>query len=1032
MKTLPASSSLGFLMPPTLRTVCVQAIAALPLPPRSRMLVVVPQKADLNSYQKTLQTILPDKMIVTSTDLRERGGHSQQADILIGTVHQSLTWLLQQRINPERVIIVAPEKAIRAYQRVQHNVIPLYEALFLRLALRQKYWRQVMLISQEPLLMLRAYDIGLIQEYFEHPEAEFNYDVNDELIPLSDDDLDGLLLTLLWWKHWTATKVYRLLQRGASQGGLLLKQAPSREKIIERLQHLQTQFESSLVVQACSPATHWTTTLQGRALLVWGFVSTQTQALEGILQEEESSASQLLQLFRTLLGPRKNPAPLQKLLEWVSTHPADEPLPGSLTKGMSQFSYPIRYLTRFYAHRLNVRSHQLLQRLTKVLQKIEQDGQDAPRAAEPKRKGIFETRHKRPPQISFKDVLKLVNRVGTPLSVSMVAEKLACPRWVARYWLEKLSTCQKASLEKRIVTDGTRRCAYYAKQFPLRFETQCRQCHWFARTHCALWRTLRGLAPKKLPKPYRKRAWALHPGSIACEECHPTVVTRTVHYHHFQRKQGQVCGRDSQGHPKTKLACMSCRKPLPLLHEGTERCGHCGTAYRLGRDQDENIVVLISPDLDHLLVEAIQRWIGLAGFQRQTTFQGIRYFSIYPEDQVSLDSNVLMIGRAASQVSFKVQQLSFLRLHCDLPQTITSALEQAKVKLYRLSDRQAETATLPLLAAVLAFGRRSQAFNRRLGENNLIARALLWHRQLPTHQQGYSHFLNAWARLTTETDRELVTAYEGQAAAPLWTEIHQLARHQGFFTQARVPERYVVDRGDRPAFGSCAYSSFHALVNGLFAAGYRACRQLAEAAGLGSPGSAGLLHYRESKSLLDTLGLQLDLADILKPLFLNELLDRIKTKALSPQAAWFFHGRRCERIYYLPYRTKLLVQECVEAVLDSSVTMNGEVLPLRDAYLAFLRTFRQTLLEVYREAMLQPYLFRGTLFTGVGLATLPETHPELLTDPQALAEYHQLWREVQQRARQCAEQRLAPLILASNAEENTRIQEILGVLEIPL
>ncbi|MFQ5980109.1 MAG: hypothetical protein ACE5OZ_18400 [Candidatus Heimdallarchaeota archaeon] len=103
LKTLPASSSLGFLMPPTMRKVCVQAIATLPLPPRSRILVVVPQKADLKPYQEALQTILPDKIILTSTDLRERGGHSQQADILIGTVHQSLTGLLQQRINPERV-----------------------------------------------------------------------------------------------------------------------------------------------------------------------------------------------------------------------------------------------------------------------------------------------------------------------------------------------------------------------------------------------------------------------------------------------------------------------------------------------------------------------------------------------------------------------------------------------------------------------------------------------------------------------------------------------------------------------------------------------------------------------------------------------------------------------------------------------------------------------------------------------------------------------------------------------------------------
>ncbi|MFQ5981424.1 MAG: hypothetical protein ACE5OZ_25050, partial [Candidatus Heimdallarchaeota archaeon] len=283
------------------------------------MLVVVPQKADLKPYQEALQEILPDKMIMTSSDLRARQAHSQQADVLIGTVHQSLTWLLRQRINPERVIIVAPEKALCAYQRVQRNVIPRYEALFLRLALRQKYWRQVMLISQKPFLMLRAYDIRLIQEYFEHPEAEFNYDVNDELLPLSDDDLDGFILTLLWWKHWTATKVYRLLQRGAYQGGLLLKQAPSREKIIERLESLQGQFEIPLVVQARSPATHWTTTFRGRELLVWGFVSSQTKALEGILQEEESSARQLLQLFRTLMGPRTNPAPLQKLLEWVNT-----------------------------------------------------------------------------------------------------------------------------------------------------------------------------------------------------------------------------------------------------------------------------------------------------------------------------------------------------------------------------------------------------------------------------------------------------------------------------------------------------------------------------------------------------------------------------------------------------------------------------------------------------------------------------------------------------------------------------------------
>jgi hypothetical protein len=82
--------------------------------------------------------------------------------------------------------------------------------------------------------------------------------------------------------------------------------------------------------------------------------------------------------------------------------------------------------------------------------------------------------------------------------------------------------------------------------------------------------------------------------------------------------------------------------------------------------------------------------------------------------------------------------------------------------------------------------------------------------------------------------------------------------------------------------------------------------------------------------------------------------------------------------------------------------------------------------------MLQPYLFRGEHISGVGLAALPETHLDLLTDPQALHEFQQLWRKVQQRARQCAEQHLAPLILARNATEEAVIQEILEVLEIAL
>jgi hypothetical protein len=80
--------------------------------------------------------------------------------------------------------------------------------------------------------------------------------------------------------------------------------------------------------------------------------------------------------------------------------------------------------------------------------------------------------------------------------------------------------------------------------------------------------------------------------------------------------------------------------------------------------------------------------------------------------------------------------------------------------------------------------------------------------------------------------------------------------------------------------------------------------------------------------------------------------------------------------------------------------------------------------------MLQPYLFRGEYFSGVGLAELPETHPELLTGSQAVHEFQQLWRKVQHRARQCAEEQLAPLILASNAEEKAIIQDILRVFEI--
>jgi hypothetical protein len=46
------------------------------------------------------------------------------------------------------------------------------------------------------------------------------------------------------------------------------------------------------------------------------------------------------------------------------------------------------------------------------------------------------------------------------------------------------------------------------------------------------------------------------------------------------------------------------------------------------------------------------------------------------------------------------------------------------------------------------------------------------------------------------------------------------------------------------------------------------------------------------------------------------------------------------------------------------------------------------------------------------------------------AEFQQLWRKVQHHARQCAEEQLAPLILASNAEEKAIIQDILGVLDI--
>lgn len=1030
LKTLPASSSLGFLMPAPLSKVCVQATATLSLPPRSRMLIVVPQRADLKPYQEALHDILPDKLILTRVNLRERGGHPRQADILIGTIHHALIWLLRQHINPERVIIVAPEAAFRAYQQVQRSAIPSYEALFLRLAIRQKYWRQLILISQEPLLILRSYDSGLIQEYFEYPEAEFNYDVNDALRPLSDDGLDGLLLTLLWRKHWTPTKLHRQLQRGAHQGGLLLKQTPSRERIIKCLERLQRQFEVSLVVQARAPATQWTTTRRGQALLAWGFGSTQTQALEDLLQEPDATARQLWQLCLTLTGPRKNPEDLQAVLEWVKTHPADDPLPGALAKVVRQLSYPIRYLVRFYTHRLNPQNHQLLQRLKKVLEKLDPEAQEGVHGTTAKQKPAFQLDRKIPPPVSLKEVWQFVTQLGAPVTVAMVAEKFRCSRKIAWSVLEKLRGEEAPSLQKRVVTEGFRRCAYYARQFPAYFESQCRQCHWFARKHCALWRTLRGLARGKLPKSYRKRAWAVRPGSIACEEYLPTAVTRTVRYDKFQQKQEQPCGGDRQDRPNTGLGCVGCHTPLPLLHEGTERCSRCGTAYRLARDSDENIVVIISPDFDHLLSEAIQRWLGQPGFQRQTSFQGIHYFSIYPEDQVSLDNEVLSVRRAASQVQYAVSQLTFLRLHCELPQTITAVLEQAEVNLYRISERTAETVTPPRLQEALAFARRSEAFNRWLVGNNLISRALLWQRQFATRQQGYAHFLNAWARLTPETQRDLVTSYEGQAAAPLWAEIHQLAYKLGFDTYARVPERYVVDRTDRPAFGSCAYSAFHALVNDLFAAGYRACRQLTEAAGLGAHGGPGVLHYRETTSLVDTLGLQFDLADILKPLFLDELLNRIKSHALAPEDVCFFHGRRCERIYYLPYRTRLLVQECVETVLNSRVTLHGKEMRLRDAYLRFLQSFRQVLLEVYHQAMLQPYLFQGDYISGIGLAALPETHPELLTSSQAVHEFQQLWWKVQDRARQCAEEQLAPLILASNAEEKAIIQDILRVLEI--
>lgn len=995
----------------------------------------MPWNAAIPTYQKALQKIHPQKVILASTEISDTDSRIYQAEILLGSVQRSLNWLLKRVINPARVIVIAPEQCIRAYQRFQRSAVPLYEAFFLRLALMLKSGRQLFIFSAEPGIIFHCLDRQLISRYFEHADASGDYDFEFNPHRLSTDELDLLLLVLLWRRHLSLSRICILLERGPQRTGLLLCQIPSRARILQRLASLQNDYEEQLIAKASFPGAKWTTTARGRALLCWGFEGTKEQAIEAILQDKGSSEKKVWRLLTTFIGQEKDQQLLQSLLEWLKRDEkaSSEPI---LSKEMVfQVGFRIKHLHRFHSKRLSFEDQQTLQRLleyisSKKVELSEDNSEENPDTANEK---SLNDKVKEPS--IFHNILSYLGRLNMPVTAQTVAHGLSLPIWKARYLLEKLVKSGVHSLEKRTLIDGTTKRAYYALKFPLSFAQTCGQCHWFAANHCAMWNTVVELAPHKAPANLKNRAWGLQPGSVACSAYQSTVATRSTPFESFTAQQTRTVDIDEEGRLITGLACCICETLLPALHGGTEVCPNCATVYRISRTKNGDLIVAFSPDFDHLLTEIIQQYTGFAAFHRKIRPQKRRGISILADDAVSIDDENLVLTRLSGRWSSKLSQLDYVRLHhCELPATITRALEQYNVKIHSVNGSSSQSLIAPPLIKAIAFARLTGAFNRILVKSNLMSRLILWERHFSKRGQSYRRFMNALVRIFSTNNGSLLTSYEGQAAEAMWAEVHSLVCRYGFSGRSRVKERRIQDRLDRVGLRTAAHSALHAVINSLFLAGYESCRHLHDGAGLGYHGTGGVLHYRRSKSYLDSVGIHLDLSDIIKPLLLSDLLELIKNRQLSSRTISFFHGRRGVKIFSLSSREHHELQTCVDTALTSPVVMGSQLVPLRVRYSNFIENFCKALVKVYEAAMKEFHPFHGIEVSGVWVASMREARPELADDPHLVAdpivsEFQELWQRVQRKAIRLAEEYLSPLLLARGVEEYERIQEIWEVLE---
>jgi len=325
------------------------------------------------------------------------------------------------------------------------------------------------------------------------------------------------------------------------------------------------------------------------------------------------------------------------------------------------------------------------------------------------------------------------------------------------------------------------------------------------------------------------------------------------------------------------------------------------------------------------------------------------YFLLFNDRKFVLPEieRVYFLGEKHLTVEVKLKQLGFKRVYRKKATVEGSKGEQKKVE-----DNSLDPITKRKYQQVIELLRdKGVMINSSLISkiNSAITFILAFKASLSERKKSRKNFLNKelgecikilMRAKDDVNDPEAARILEGQAFNQAFNILKKVGRKAGIRSWGRVVSRLVTWLVFAFFTRTCAYSSLDAMLNHLFKVVLTELKDVHRKVGVDVDMGAGLLHYRKSKSDIDSIGLFLDLVDFVRLIVIFVLAEAISTDEITSKDCRLFLGREAIPLYDIKLSSLKKFEALSERVLAFNISYKDQEVPLKEAYENYLKSFR--------------------------------------------------------------------------------------------